>query len=131
MEHLLFYDSLEEDFATEDEDLDNDLSGVCINLVRNIHDKSFEMTVEVFGKDNMDEAPITSDIVYDPEAYLGKSFHRTTICPRCLIRIFDSKLINLFIQKDLKINWNRDWQTQAVIDPANLHQTLELIAEEQ
>jgi hypothetical protein len=118
MEHLLFYDSLEEDFATEDEDLDNDLSGVCINLVRNIHDKSFEMTVEVFGKDNMDEAPITSDIVYDPEAYLGKSFH-------------DSKLINLFIQKDLKINWNRDWQTQAVIDPANLHQTLELIAEEQ
>ena len=68
MKHLLFHDALREDFANEDENIATDLSGICINLIKDVHDESLEMTVEVFGRDGIHDAPIVSEIIYDPEA---------------------------------------------------------------
>ena len=130
MQHLLFYDSLKEAFDHEGESIAEDLSEIGINLIRDIHDNTMEMIVETFGKTSMD-APITSDIIYDPETYIGKQSNQPTVCPRCLMRIFEDKLVDLFIKKGVKIHWNRDWQTQAIIDPTNLHLTPKLEAEDQ
>ncbi|MDA3822211.1 MAG: hypothetical protein PF450_06315 [Bacteroidales bacterium] len=129
MEHLLFYDSLEEDFANEDEDIVSDLSGIEFWVIRNIHDRSLEMTVEVFGKDH--ETPITSDLIYDPETYIPQESIRPTFCPKCLINVFDEKLVDLLVKNSIKISWNKGWASQVVLDPINLHLAQKLEAEDQ
>ena len=129
MQHLLFHDQLSEKFTAWGEELTSDLSGVCIDLIKNVHDKTFEMTVDIYGHDGFEEDPIITDFIYNPEAHLGKNFTRPSICPRCIINLFDDKLVDLFIQKNITITWNRNWQTEAVIDPANLHLTSKLEAD--
>jgi hypothetical protein len=131
MPHYLFHSLLSEYFTAEGEELASDLSGVWINLIKNVHDDTLEMTIEVFGKDGTDEDPIITEFIFDPENYLAKNFIQPAICPRCILNLFEDKLINLFIKKNLIINWNHGWWSKAVIDPANLHLTPKLEAEDQ
>jgi hypothetical protein len=131
MQHLLFHDLLSDKFTAEGEELASDLSGVWIDLIKNVHDETLEMTIDIYGLDGFDEDPIVSEFIYDPEAHLGKNFTRPSICPRCIINLFDDKLIDLFIKTNIKIIWNRNWQAEAVLDTANLHLTSKLEAEDQ
>jgi hypothetical protein len=131
MQHLLFYDSVSEDFENVEENLATDLSAISITMVKNVHDNSLEMTLELYGQGGLESAPVLSELIYDPEVYLGSHFDQSNICPRCLMGLFDSKLINIFIQKGLSIHWNPDWQTAVLIDPAQLHFTTKLQAEDQ
>ena len=126
------HEFLKEEFDCEDEELEETLSQVYIKLERDCHydSDSLEMTIEVWEADNPFEAPIISEVISDPETYLGKNFYKHSVCPRCLLNLFDDNLINLIIRKKLKIIWNPDWQTEAIIDPVNLHQTAKLEAEE-
>lgn len=132
MEIPITYEFLREEFACEDEDIEKALSQICIKLERDCHydSDSLEMTIEAWEAENPLPAPIVSEVICDPETYLGKNFYKHSVCPRCLIHLFYDNLINLFIRKGLKIIWNPDWQTEVIIDPANLHQTPKLEVEE-
>ena len=76
------------------------------------------MTVEVFGKDH--ETPITSDLIYDPETYIPQESIRPTFCPKCLINIFNEKLVDLLEKNSIKLSWNKGWASQVVESPPSL-----------
>jgi len=131
MEKILTYDFCKEEFEHVDEDLIIDLSGMSIAMHRDVHDESMELIVEVFGRGGVDGVAIISETICNPEDYLGNSFDPHAVYPEDILGLFDDDFINLLIDRKLPIVFNRGWQTEVIVNPANPDQKQRIIIEEQ
>ncbi len=106
----LTYDQLVRLFAEADEQFPEDLSAICVDLVRDVHYDALELTVAVHGRDGVDaDCPIISDVVPDVDELLDLDGIRAgqPVLAASVSALFDERTKHLLAAMDMAIAWNR------------------------
>jgi hypothetical protein len=98
----------------------NDLTSIRIALIRDVHDESHEMTIEIFGMGNPDEsAPVCEYAIDLYHLCTEEILHSHGMKLDTIIQFFDTDLLNELIMRHIRITCNARDETQVVLDPSN------------
>lgn len=98
----------------------NDLSAVRIALIRDVHDETHEMTIEIFGMGDADEsAPVCEYAIGLHHFCTEDTLHNQGISRETIVQLFDTHLLNELIRQKIRITWNDGDETQDTLDPSD------------
>lgn len=100
---------LSEKFERAGESLEESLSGINLNMWKDVHYEDFNMQVSFFGEDGPDSNPVVDETVSDFDELLNhqESDLAVTIHPELIIGLFDQDLRQLLSKRQVKIIWNQ------------------------
>ena len=109
---------LADQFERADENIKTSLSVIALNLCKNVHYDDYELEISIFGEDGPDSFPIINEIIPDADDILSiqKNDKKETVNPKSVIKMFE-EVSRLMVERKVIIVWNRDWQTETIIDP--------------
>lgn len=112
---VISFAEVEQEFVDVHETLD-DLSVIRMSLVKDTHDESYDLCVEIFGDGDPDiDAPIL-DLRIELDAFVNdEKLHTHGISRKILQTMFDSQLSAEIIKRNIPIEWNNGDKTEAVI----------------
>jgi hypothetical protein len=112
---VIEFEEVVDEFMDVGETID-DLSLIRLSLIKDTHDDSFELSIEIFGAGDPDvEGPVL-EFNFDPDAILKEDALYQGINSQTIPTLFDSDLLDTLIDSNTQIVWNQDDETKATIN---------------
>ena len=97
---------LEHAFEISEETLNTDLSVIRISMIRDVHDDSIELYVQVYGQDSSGEDAPVAELWIDPDVIgCEEELNNGGVEPCRLRAIFSVEVLILIVRLNIPIQW--------------------------